>query len=109
MEEESSEPNGRAKYILAKFGSNEFEIALGAFPKLLDKSTSAEHLGVMFAYTVGGAPNYVHYSTSDKFKSYIYKGVAFSALQFCDNKNNADLYRNMLEMALKYRVKQNMP
>lgn len=92
--------------MIAKFGSNEFEIALGAFPEVMNKSTSAEYLGVMFSYVVGGAPNYVHYSVSDKFKAHIYKGVAFNALNFCDNKPNADLYRDVVLTALKYRAKK---
>ena len=58
---------GRADYVLSKFASNEFEISLGAFPKIFDKSTSPEYLGVAFVLSVSNAPNYVHRETLDNF------------------------------------------
>lgn len=107
--EDASEGPGRAQYMIAKFGSNEFEIALGAFPKMMDKTTAPEQMGVMFSYVMGGAPNYVHYSTGIEFKNYVWKGVAFNALIFSEKKSDADLYRNVVETAIDYRVKKNLP
>lgn len=109
VKEEASEGPGRAQYMIAKFGSNEFEVALGAFPQLMAKTTSPEQMGVMFSYVMGGAPNYVHYSTGIDFKNYIWKGVAFNALVFSEKKSDADLYKKVVETAINYRVKKNMP
>lgn len=99
----------RADYIVAKMDSNEFEISLGAIPKLLDKSSDAEFLGVMFAYTAGGAPDYVHYSTSDKIKNIAYTGVPFHGFLFSKTPQSSELYQNIIKMVLKKRAEDKLP
>ena len=99
----------RADYIVAKMDSNEFEISLGAIPKLLDKSSDAEVLGVMFAYTAGGAPDYVHYSTSDKIKNIAYTGVPFHGFLFAKTPQSSELYKNIIKMVLKKRAEEKLP
>ena len=106
---EGATPIARADYIVAKMDSNEFEISLGAIPKLLDKSSDAEVLGVMFAYTAGGAPDYVHYSTSDKIKNIAYTGVPFHGFLFAKTPQSSQLYRNIIKMVLKKRAEEKLP
>lgn len=106
---EGATPLSRADYIVAKMDSNEFEISLGAIPKLLDKSSDAEFLGVMFAYTAGGAPDYVHYSTSDKIKNIAYTGVPFHGFLFAKTPQSSQLYRNIIKMVLKKRAEEKLP
>lgn len=60
----------------------------------------------MFAYTAGGAPNHVHYKTSDKFFSYAYRGVAFHGIAFANTAEKATLYQDVVMSVLEYRAKK---
>lgn len=97
---EFSTPKARSEYTLAKFASNEFEISLWAFPKIFDKSTSPENLAPAFVLSASNAPNYVHRETLDKFGNVLYSGVPFHGLYFCKNKQNWDLYKQVVRIAV---------
>lgn len=107
MKEESAEAGGRANYVIAKFESNEFEISLGALPELIGASSSAEHMGVMFSYVMGGAPNYVHYSINKEFKNIAYGGMAYHAFCFTGNKKEADIYKSVVNAVVAHCSKKN--
>lgn len=95
----NSTAKGRSDYILAKMKSNEFEIALGAMPVLLDTDTSPEFMGPIFAMAAGNAPNYVHNETLDKIRKIVFKGVPFHGFTFARHKENSDLYKDIIKIA----------
>lgn len=95
----NSTAQGRSDYILAKMKSNEFEIAFGAMPVLMDTDTSPEFMGPIFAMAAGNAPNYVHNDTLDKIRKIVFKGIPFHGFTFARHKANSDLYKDVIKIA----------
>lgn len=99
--EEGSTDMARADLAVKKMESNEFEIALGAFNKALDKGMGNDVFGPVFSMVMGGAPAYLHHSTLDAFAKKQFSGFAFHGFAFVKTKAKADLYRKAVEIAVK--------
>ena len=94
---------------MAKLASNEPEISLGAFNKILAKDAGPEALGTAFVWTMSNLPWTVAPNISDKFALNMIdpsKGVSFHAVPFAKNRTEAQKYHKTVYSLVKVLYRQ---